>query len=808
MSRLQVSDLPSLDTEIVSESAKTVNPPAWQGTSAIEARVSISASSLDGSHYSESISSPSSSTFSPAAEFLGSFTASSRMRASSSVSGGEASDPKANEPGFHRSFIHPDPDEEGQEVDGYIIGEPLGQGSFSMVKEATHIETGEVVAVKIVKHNQPGLSKDDHLDRSWSGFSRGSSNSQSRPPIAGSKGADEASNKRHRFSRVRSCSSPALPLTPKSSIDGLPPTSEEYVDTPSPMSVDGSSDSSSDGKPGMSRADIALQKEVYIWSRLDPHPSIVPLHHYFESDFASFIFMPKCAGNLLQYVKEYGRGGSKSPELRASSPPSRAGSLSGGSSVSRSPRPAYGSGLGLAALPSQTINKPQRSGSVRMKRPGELTRGGAGLPLQQVRHIFAQLVAGLLYLHQNAKVTHKDIKLENILQDVDGNFRISDFGLAHGPAQLAALARSMDSTLSPMSSPGADAGTRTPLWSRMDGKTRREHAISDSDVIASSSPRLANPGRNIPFPSLGEAASRILPSGTPPPPNETVKVNLGVAIPASSPPASGIANTRPGFRSRRSHLHSIPSSVAQSSLLPGAAAAGSLQYTSPEQIRSPAPVTDASVDIWALGCVLYAMLEGRLPFDDGFEPRLRVTIMKGDWDLPTALQRIGSAPASASGDDASGQASDAEKEQVETLLRGCLEKEVNRRWTVEQIAAHPWLAPAIEQLGLGGPSEVSSRGRKRDFIDSDSVEKADRVASRLNSRSRSRGRPTTVRPDITSTTASGTMSRPASLRRGPSMDDYRRAREGGTSRPRSSNSRSASRPRRLISRDLPGWELV
>ena len=804
MSRLQVSDLPSLDTETLAESAKTVNPPIWQQSQSQfaprQARVSISASSVDESHYSESIPSPGSSVFSPAAEFLGSFSTSSRARASSSVSRDGMSDGKGNESSsYQRSFIQPDPDEEGEEVDGYVIGKVLGQGSFSTVKEARHIETGEVVAVKIVRHGQPSLPEEG-LNQSWAGLARSTSQSRSSTPINDGKGQAPARLKAEtrRFNRARSCSSPAIPLTPRFAIDGLPPTSEEDSDPASPMSIDGSSESSSDSRTGagdVSKADAALQKEVYIWSQLDEHPSIVPLHHYYESDFASFIFMPRCTGNLLQHVKEYGRGGSKSPELRASSPPSRAGSISGGS-VSRSPKPAFAGGLGMASPAGQAQNKPQRSGSIRMRRPGELPSGGAGLPLPQVQRIFAQIVAGLLYLHQHAKITHKDIKLENILQDVDGNFRISDFGLAHGPAQMAAFARTADSITSPMSSPGADGGARTPLWSRMDGKARREHALSDSDIITSISPRL--PGKNVPFPSLGEAASLILPSGTTPPIEENVTVNLGASLPKSS----GLSASRPGFGQRRSHLYSIPSSVAPSALLNGAAAAGSLQYTSPEQIKSPGPVTDASVDIWALGCVLYAMLEGRLPFDDGFEPRLRVNIIKGEWDLPTALKRH--ATNSPNPNDAE-QVSDEDKEQVEALLRGCLEKEVSKRWSIEQIASCSWLAPALEQLDLGHFSPTSGRGRKRDYIDSDSGENADRVASRMTSRSRSRGRPTTARPELSTVAAQG---RPASMRRGPSMDDYRRAREGGTSRSRNSHSRSASRPRRLNNGDSSGWEIV
>uniref|UniRef100_A0AC34QUY2 Protein kinase domain-containing protein n=1 Tax=Panagrolaimus sp. JU765 TaxID=591449 RepID=A0AC34QUY2_9BILA len=52
------------------------------------------------------------------------------------------------------------------------------------------------------------------------------------------------------------------------------------------------------------------------------------------------------------------------------------------------------------------------------------------LPESEARRIFRQITSAVLYCHKH-KVAHRDLKLENILLDVDNNAKIADFGLSN-----------------------------------------------------------------------------------------------------------------------------------------------------------------------------------------------------------------------------------------------------------------------------------------------------------------------------------------------------------------------------------------
>ncbi|KAF9181451.1 hypothetical protein BGZ51_005420 [Haplosporangium sp. Z 767] len=280
------------------------------------------------------------------------------------------------------------------------------------------------------------------------------------------------------------------------------------------------------------RVQRLLNKEIAIWSRLN-HPNVLPFLAVEKLPTDTFVFCELCTGgNLLDYITR------------------------------------------------------QEASSYMAPNAG----GTVGLEEGQARKIFNQVAEAIRYLHEEKRIVHRDIKLENILQHEDGTWKICDFGLAE--YQNDEAASYFGSPLSPK------------LYSRRAATSVNDRQQSPSSIQSSES--LMDQGGC-----------------------------MDVAMEAEEEEDDEVG--------------------------------GSLAYCSPEQLRSQKPLRCPSSDVWSLGVVLYALLTGRLPFQDEYEPRLQYQILNGRYEEPTECST-----------------------EARDLLKNMFRSKPEERWRIGQVMDSPW----------------------------------------------------------------------------------------------------------------------
>jgi serine/threonine protein kinase len=95
--------------------------------------------------------------------------------------------------------------------------------------------------------------------------------------------------------------------------------------------------------------------------------------------------------------------------------------------------------------------------------------------------------------------------------------------------------------------------------------------------------------------------------------------------------------------------------------------AGSIRYMAPEVITGKNRAANPAIDIWSMGCILYAMVHGVVPFD-GNRKEIIDKIKRGNYELSKTISR-----------------------ECSDLINKMLTVDYKERITLIEIKNHPWM---------------------------------------------------------------------------------------------------------------------
>lgn len=142
-----------------------------------------------------------------------------------------------------------------------------------------------------------------------------------------------------------------------------------------------------------------------------------------------------------------------------------------------------------------------------------------------------------------------------------------------------------------------------------------------------------------------------------------------------------------------------------------AAEQSTMPYRAPELFDvKTGTVIDTKVDIWSLGCTLYACLVGKSPFEmrsDETGGSLSICVLSGDWRFPDEGPGAGQQQKNKAGAGAGAGAGAADdgyaiSEPIREVVRRCLRVEPSERPDIDELIE--MVERVVEELPDDGPA--------------------------------------------------------------------------------------------------------
>lgn len=114
---------------------------------------------------------------------------------------------------------------------------------------------------------------------------------------------------------------------------------------------------------------------------------------------------------------------------------------------------------------------------------------------------------------------------------------------------------------------------------------------------------------------------------------------------------------------------------------------GTLEYASPKGLSVHRKLFETAGDVWAFGVIVYALCTGDLPFRHAMPSKTAELILRADWDEAALRSAAAGGP------------------EVIDLVKGCLEREIEDRFTIADALRSGWFDACREE-----DEENESRG--------------------------------------------------------------------------------------------------